>query len=86
MGVPFVIYADFKYFTTKIPSDIIRDSFKSYTLKYQKHIPSAFCYYIRYCNNKYKELIVYRGSDYDEKFCNFIEAEVKEIYDRFLKI
>jgi len=44
--VPFIIYADFESFIK--PIDTCQpDPSMSYTNKYQKHVPSSFCYYIK---------------------------------------
>ena len=46
MRHPFVVYADFKSFIK--PIDTCQpDLCKSYTNKYQHHVPSSFCYYIK---------------------------------------
>src|ERR1043165_4360504 len=46
MRVPFVVYADFESFIK--PIDTCQpDPNTSYTNKYQKHVPSSFCYYIK---------------------------------------
>ena len=46
MVVPFVIYADFESFIKPIDTARPRDD-KSYTLKYEKHIPSSYSFHIK---------------------------------------
>ena len=46
MKAPFVVFADFESLTRKIAHAEPRDN-HSYTIQYQKHIPSGFCYYIK---------------------------------------
>ena len=46
MRHPFVVYADFESFIK--PTDTCQaDPSKPYTKKYQPHVPSSFCYYIK---------------------------------------
>ena len=46
MQAPFVVYADFESFIK--PIDACQPNPKhSYTMQYQKHMPSSFCYYIK---------------------------------------
>ncbi|XP_054712885.1 uncharacterized protein LOC129222404 [Uloborus diversus] len=67
LRVPFVIYADFECLTRKIDT-CQPDESKSYTLKYQKHEPMSFSYYIKYEHGEYKAPVVYRGPDAVAKF------------------
>ena len=46
MRVPFIVYADFEYFTPQL-STWQSNLEKSYNNQYQKHIPSGFCYHIK---------------------------------------
>ena len=46
MRVPYIAYADFKSFTPQL-STCQPNPDKSYTKRYQKHIPSGFCYHIK---------------------------------------
>ena len=45
MRVPFIVYADFEFFTPQLSTSQPNPE-KSYTNQYQKHIPSGFCYHI----------------------------------------
>ena len=47
MQVPFVVYADFECFTEKIIDTCSPDDGDSFTIRYQKHKPSGFCYLIK---------------------------------------
>ena len=58
---------------------------KSYTKKYQKHIPSGFCYYIVYRGGFYKLPVVYTGPNAAEKFCEHLEMETQDIYNKHFK-
>ena len=46
MRVPFIVYADFEFFTSQL-STCQPNPDKSYTKQYQKDIPSGFCYHIK---------------------------------------
>ena len=46
MRVPYIVYADFESFTTQL-STCQPNPDKSYTMQYQKHIPSRFCDHIK---------------------------------------
>jgi hypothetical protein len=74
----FAVYADFESLLLLIGS-CINDPANSYTYKYQKHIPCGFCYYIVYSNGTYKEPVIYRGLDAQNKFIECIRKEVAEI-------
>ena len=111
LKVPFVIYADFESYTEKVMGneDVNTNSTqsypegvtKSYTKKYQKHIPSGFCYYIVYRGGMYKTPVVYSpsvttsysksaalpytGPNVAEEFCSKLEAETHDIYNKYFK-
>lgn len=59
---------------------------KSYSRKYQKHIPCGFCYFIVYSNGTYKDPVIYRGLDAQKKFIQYIRKEVAEISCRYDEI
>ena len=46
MRVTFIVYADFESFTPQLPTCQPNPD-ESYTKRYQKHIPSGFCYHIK---------------------------------------
>ena len=62
------------------------DATKSYTKKYQKHTPSGFCYYIVYRGGFYKLPVVYTGPNAAEKFCEHLEMETQDIYNKYSKM
>ena len=82
---PFTIYADFE--SLIIPLDSCDpDPNKSYTMKYQKHEPVSFCFYIKSFNesvykSKKRTYIKENPEDPDviDVFINWLEEEVKEI-------
>ena len=72
LPVPRVIYADFECYLPKV-------SIKagSQTEKYQKHVPSGFCYTVVSPVEKYcKEAVVYRSENVMDTFmdCMFKES------------
>ena len=74
LKVPFVIYADFECFLQSC-SDV-----KSHTEKYQKHVPSGFCYVVVSSVDKYnKPAVVYRGENVMDEFMSCLEKEREEI-------
>ena len=70
---PYVIYADFESYTTKI-SSCSPDPSKSYTHKLTQHIPSGFAYKIV---GLHGEPVVYRGPNVAETFVEYM-TEVEE--------
>ena len=93
LKVPFVIYADFESYTEHIQQSCNTNDKQSYTEKYQKHIPSGFCYYIVYRGGIYKNPVVYSpsaappytGGNVAEEFCKHLELETRDIYDKYFK-
>ena len=60
MRVPFIVYADFEAFTKPIDTCQSNPT-HSFTMSYQKHIPSSFCYYIKCFDDKLykKDPVIY---------------------------
>ena len=87
MKTPFVIYADFESITRKIANTEPEDS-RSYTIQYQKHIPSGFCYYIK-CSfdPSYDKKVIYTKQSEDEDisqiFVEKLERDIRKIYHKF---
>ena len=87
MKTPFVIYADFESITRKIANTEPEDS-RSYTIQYQKHIPSGFCYYIK-CSfdSSYDKKVIYTKQSEDEDisqiFVEKLERDIRKIYHKF---
>jgi len=87
MKVPIVIYTDFESFIKPI-SIWQPDPRQSYTNKYQKHIPSSFCYKIVCSGNKKYSRGTYftaedESDDVAQIFIDQLENDIKEIYNRF---
>ena len=88
LPIPFVVYADFECFTKPIntcnpnPKD-------SYTLGYQKHEPSGFCFYIKgIVSNIFKPIIYTKQKDSDniaEIFVSKIAMITRKLYDDFYR-
>jgi hypothetical protein len=76
--VPFVVYADFECYTKKLHDDSKTES----TAKYQKHVPSGFCFKIVSSHEMYnKPAVIYRGQDVVETFLNSLIQEEREIIE-----
>ena len=88
--VPFVVYADFECFTEKIDT-CQPDDGKSFTNQYQKHSPSGFSYLIKcFDDNLFSpKLVKYTAKSPDDDipqlFIEYLEKDIKEIYNRFKK-
>src|ERR1043165_3034274 len=88
MRVPFVVYADFESFIK--PIDTCQpDPQSSYTNKYQKHIPSSFCYYIKCFDDSVysKEPVTFTAENEDDDvaqiFIDSLIKDIKQIYNQF---
>ena len=88
MRVPFIVYADFESFTPHM-STCQPNPDKSYTNRYQKHIPSGFCYHIKcFDDTLYSQEPVTFVKEYDDDdvgqiFIDTLEKNIKEIYKKF---
>jgi len=76
--VPFVIYADFEALTEKVYSCQPSEE-KSYTTRYQSHLPCGYGYkVVCHADQSYsKPVEIYRGDDAVEKFIEKIFREVQ---------
>ena len=88
--VPFVVYADFESFV--FPLDVEdEDPTRSYTTKYQSHVPSGFCYTIKcvdetvYATRTVLRTAGYEGEDMGKLFVETLSEDFKPIYE-ILKI
>ena len=88
MRVPFVIYADFESFIK--PMDTCQpDPEESYTNKYQRHVPSSFCFYVKCFDdtvyNSTPKMYTAKMDDIDvgKIFVDELIKEVKSIYNAF---
>ena len=79
--MPFSVYADTESLLKNIKNSEPEKPNKSYTKKYQKHVPISFSYYIKcFDDNVYKpKLRSYTGVDAMEKFVEWLERDVREI-------
>jgi len=90
MRHPFVVYADFESFIK--PIDTCQpDPSESYSKKYQHHVPSSFCYYIKCFDDEVynPKLVMYTAQSEDDdvaqKFIDMLEEDIKQIYKEHLK-
>ena len=87
MRVPFIVYADFESFVK--PMTCQPNNNKSYTNKYQYHVPSSFCYYIKcFDDDVYKqEPVLFTTENEDDDvayiFIDKLEENIKQIYNQF---
>ncbi len=84
--VPFVVYADFESFVS--PLDVEeKDPTKSFTVQYQSHVPSGFCYTIKcmdetiYPTKTVLKTASYEGEDMGKLFVETLSEDFKPIYD-----
>src|SRR5688572_8188977 len=88
MRVPFVVYADFESFIKPIDTCQPNPN-TSYTNKYQKHVPSSFCYYIKcFDDDLYSQApVTYTAENDDDDvaqiFIDTLIDDIKDIYKRF---
>ena len=84
--VPFVVYGDFECYIEPI-DHAEGDPKKSFTVQYQKHKPSGFCYMIKCIDEKiYKtKNVLYTAKNADEdigkKFVESLESELAPIFE-----
>ena len=78
--VPFIVYADFESYIKPLHSCDPNPE-GSYTKKYQKHVPSNFCYYIKSFDDEVyaPKLVSYTGEDAAQKFVKVLEKDIREI-------
>ncbi len=84
--VPFVVYADFECFVKPLETKD-KDPSESYTVKYQSHIPSGFCYTIKcmeetvYPTKTVLRTASYEGEDMGRLFVETLSEDLKPIYE-----
>ena len=88
MRVPFIVYEDFESFTPQLSTcQPIPD--ESYTKRYQKHIPSEFCYHIKcFDDTLYSQkpaifVKEFKDDDVAQIFIDTLEKNIKDIYNKF---
>ena len=84
--VPFVVYADFESFVSPIQY-AEQDPSKSFTNKYQDHVPSGFCYVIKcmdetvYPTKTVLRTASYEGEDMGKLFVDTLREDLRPIYE-----
>ncbi len=84
--VPFAVYADFECFVEPIQY-AEQDPSKPFTIKYQNHTPSGFCYVIKcmdeivYPTKTVLQSASYEGESMGEAFNNSITEDLGPIYE-----
>ncbi len=84
--VPFVVYADFECFVKPLETEE-KNSSESYTVKYQSHVPSGFCYTIKcmdemvYPTKTVLRTATYEGEDMGKLFVETLSEDLKPIYE-----
>ena len=85
--IPFVIYADFECFTKPV-SNCQPDPSKSYSVEYQKHEPSGFCFYLKGITDWFKTESFTKEKENDNVAAIFIDKIVgytQSIYNRYYR-
>ena len=88
MRVPFIVYADFESFTPQLSTGQPNPD-KSYSNRYQKHIPSGFCYHIKCFDDTLfsQEPVTFvkehNDDDVAQIFIYTLEKNIKDIYKKF---
>ena len=79
LRVPFVIYADFECYTTKIDT-CMQDPNASNTTRYQRHDVSGFAYMVVCASDEHtNKPVVYRGPEVVKTFFDRIQSESDKI-------
>ena len=84
--VPFAVYADFESFVEPIQY-AEQDPSKSFTIKYQNHVPSGFCYVIKcmdesvYPSKTVLQAASYEGEDMGKAFVDSLTENLKPVYE-----
>ncbi len=84
--IPFTVYADFECFVKPLETED-KDPKKSYTVQYQNHIPSGFCYTIKcmepslYPTKTVLKTATYEGEDMGKLFVETLTEDLGPIYE-----
>ncbi len=84
--VPFAVYADFESFVEPVQY-AEQDPSRSFTNKYQNHIPSGFCYVIKcmdesiYSTKTVLKTALYEGEDMGKAFVDSLTEDLKPVYE-----
>ena len=88
LPIPFVVYADFECFTKSLETCKPNPA-GSYTLGYQKHEPSGFCFYIKgIVPNIFKPICFTKQKESDnvaEIFVSKLAMVTRKLYDDFYR-
>ena len=85
--IPFVIYADFECFTRPVDS-CLPDGSYPYSVEYQKHEPSGFCFYIKGITDNFEPVCFTKQKEDDDVAVIFIRKigeYTQLIYDKYYK-
>ena len=85
--LPFVIYADFECFTKSVENCLPDNSFP-YSVVYQKHEPSGFCFYIKGIIDNFEPVCFTKQKEDDDVAAIFIKKigeYTQLIYDKYYK-
>ena len=85
--IPFVIYADFESFTRPI-NNCLPDLSYPYSVEYQKHEPSRFCFYIKGITDSFETVSFTKQKEDDDVAAIFIKKigeYTQLIYDKYYK-
>ncbi len=83
--VPIVVHADFECFVNPLETED-KDPSESYTVRYQSHVPSGFCYSIKcmdetvYPTKTVLRTASYEGEDMGKSFVETLSEDLKPIY------
>ena len=83
--IPFVVYADFECFVKPMETEE-KDPTQSYTIQYQSHVPSGFCYTIKcmdesvYQTKTILRTANHKGEDMGKLFVETLSEDLKPIY------
>ena len=84
--VPFAVYADFECFVKPLETED-KDPDKSYTVQYQSHVPSGFCYTIKcmdesvYPTKTVLKTASHEGEDMGKSFVETLTKDLTPIYE-----
>ncbi len=84
--VPFAVYADFESFLKPLETED-KDPSESYTVRYQSHVPSGFCYSIKcvdetvYPTKTVLRTASYEGEDMGKLFVDTLTEDLRPIYE-----
>ena len=88
MRVPFIVYADFEFFTPQLSTCQLNPD-KSYTNPYQKHISCGFCYHIKcfddtlFFHHPVTFVKQFNDDGVAQIFMDTLEKHIKEMYIKF---